>query len=71
MKAKIEIMSSISTHADEPELLQFLANQDKKKLKKIFLVHGEPKRQEAFKTTLLQENYKSIEIPELGAHFEL
>lgn len=71
VKAQIEIMSSMSAHADEPELLQFLANQDKKKLKKIFLVHGEPKRQEAFKTTLLQENYKSIEIPELGAHFEL
>jgi metallo-beta-lactamase family protein len=71
VRAQIEVMSSMSAHADEPEMLRFLSNQSKSKLKKIFLVHGEPKRQEAFKTTLLKEQFQQIEIPALGAIFEL
>ncbi|MBK6274704.1 MAG: MBL fold metallo-hydrolase [Saprospirales bacterium] len=69
--AQIEVMSSMSAHADEPELLQFVSNQDKEKLKSIFLVHGELKRQEAFKTALQNNNFKKIIIPELGDEFEL
>ncbi|MFN8283679.1 MAG: MBL fold metallo-hydrolase [Chitinophagales bacterium] len=69
--ASIEVMSSMSAHADEPELLQFISNQDKTKLKRIFLVHGELKRQERFKTALLNEKFQSVEIPTLGTTFEL
>lgn len=71
VKAQIEVMSSMSAHADEPELLQFLENQNKNKLQKIFLVHGEFKRQSAFKNTLLSNDYLSVEIPKLGAIYEL
>lgn len=71
VKAQIEVMSSMSAHADEPELLHFLSNQDKSELKKIFLVHGELKRQEALKSTLLGKNFMNVEIPELGAIFEI
>jgi metallo-beta-lactamase family protein len=71
VRANIEVLSSFSAHADEPELLRFLSNQDVNKLKKIFLVHGEPKRQQAFKSTLLANLYSSIEIPELGDVFEI
>ncbi len=69
--ANIEVMSSMSAHADQPELLQFIANQQPDKLKKIFLVHGEIKKQEAYKAALLQKQYKSVEIPSLGEVFEL
>lgn len=70
VRAMIEVMSSMSAHADEPELLRFLSNQDNNKLQKIFLVHGEPKRQEAFKSSLLKQ-FKSVEIPSLGNEYEL
>ncbi|MBK9328320.1 MAG: MBL fold metallo-hydrolase [Sphingobacteriales bacterium] len=71
VRAQIEVMSSMSAHADEPELLKFLANQQKEKLKKIFLVHGETKRQAAFKITLQNNQFKNVEIPKLGDIFEL
>lgn len=71
VRATIEVMSSMSAHADQPELLQFISNQETTRLKKIFLVHGEPKRQEALKTTLLSKQFNAVEIPELGAIFEL
>lgn len=71
VNATIEVLSSFSAHADEPELLQFVSNQDKSKLKKIFLVHGEPKRQNAYKSTLLNEQFAAVEIPELGDTYDL
>ena len=71
VRATIEIMSSMSAHADQPELLKFISNQDANKVKKIFLVHGELKKQEAYKSALITKQYKSIEIPALGAVFEL
>ncbi|MEZ5026460.1 MAG: MBL fold metallo-hydrolase [Chitinophagales bacterium] len=71
VKASIEIISGMSAHADEPELLKFIANQDKQKLKKIFLVHGELKRQKLFKNALLENKYQQVEIPSLGMEFNL
>lgn len=71
VRANVEVMSSMSAHADQPELLQFIANQQPDKLKKIFLVHGEIKKQEAYKAALLEKQYKSVEIPSLGEVFEL
>jgi metallo-beta-lactamase family protein len=61
----------MSAHGDEPEMLRFHESQDKNKLKKFFLVHGEPKRQEAFKSTLIKKGYNNIEIPTLGGIYEL
>lgn len=69
--ARIEVISSMSAHGDEPEMLRFLNNQDRNKLRKLFLVHGEPKRQEAFQKTLSAEGFLHIEIPKLGDVFEL
>lgn len=71
VRAQIEVMSSFSAHADEPELLQYLSTQDKERLKKIFLVHGETERQLDFKDTLIKHQYKNIVIPRLGEIFEL
>lgn len=71
VKAQIEVMSSMSAHADEPELLQFLSNQNNQKLQKIFLVHGELKRQSLLKNALLKNHFKAVEIPKLGEVFEL
>jgi len=71
VNAGIEVLSSFSAHADEPELLQFISNQNKNKLQKIFLVHGELKRQSALKSSLVKQQFKSIEIPKLAEIFEL
>ncbi|MCB0503367.1 MAG: MBL fold metallo-hydrolase, partial [Bacteroidetes bacterium] len=71
VRANIEIMNSFSAHGDTSEMLGFLRLQDQAKLKTIFLVHGEPKRQTAFKEILLSKNYKKVEIPHLGQVYNL
>jgi metallo-beta-lactamase family protein len=69
VKAEIEIMDSFSAHADRTEMLQFLENQ--KKLKKLFLVHGEIESQKPFKKLLESNGFDKVEIPRLGQQFDL
>jgi len=68
LEVKFEIveMHSFSAHGDQQEMIDFLSNQNRKKLKKIFLTHGEIKRQEIFKTALLENDFREVLIPELG-----
>ena len=70
VKAEIKIMDSFSAHADRTEMAEFLNNQ-RKSLKKLFLVHGELKSQQKFKEFLAKRDFKKVEIPELGNEFEL
>jgi metallo-beta-lactamase family protein len=71
VNARIEIMDSFSAHGDEPEMLDYLKHLDKTKLKKLFLVHGEPEKQELFREALRSKGFKNVEIPGLYQEVEL
>lgn len=71
VKANIEIMNSFSAHGDTSEMIAFLKRQDKSKLKRLFLVHGEPKRQGVFKEILEGRGFKKVDIPHLGQTYNL
>ena len=70
VRCDVEIMDSFSAHADRTEISDFISNQ-KKSVKKLFLVHGEIERQESLKTLLTGEGFKKIEIPVLGQEFNV
>ena len=70
VKADVIIMDSFSAHADRTELLDFLDNQ-KGRVRKVFLVHGEIERQEKFKSLLEEKGFPEVAIPELGESFKL
>jgi metallo-beta-lactamase family protein len=67
--AEVGSIRSMSAHGDYEDLSQFLACQDAKAVRKIFLVHGEHEVQEDFKERLLRKGYGDIEIPEM--HYEV
>ncbi len=71
VNANVEVMDSYSGHGDQQEMLDFLSNLDRNKLKKIFLVHGELDSQQEFKIALEEYKFSCIEIPDLGQEFEL
>jgi metallo-beta-lactamase family protein len=71
VKADIERIDAYSGHGDYKEIIGFLGCQDKSKIQKVFVVHGEYHAQMAFKTTLENEGYKNIEIPNIKDEFEL
>ena len=71
VKADVRILESYSAHGDFNEMIFYLSCQNKKELKKIFLVHGEYETQLNYKTTLEFNRFYNIEIPEQGQEFEL
>lgn len=65
-KAEVEVMNSLSAHADEPGLLDLLKKLDVPRLKTTFLVHGDPERQQALKATLKAHGWGEVTIPSHG-----
>ncbi len=72
VNAEITKIESYSAHGDYEEMLRFLSfKQDKTKVKKVFLVHGEYDVQEKYATYLNENGFKDIYIPELKEEIEL
>ena len=69
VNAEIGEMRSMSAHGDYEDLSQFLSCQDPKKVKKLFLVHGEYEVQQDFQKRLIKKGFLDVEIPE--RHFEI
>lgn len=67
--AEIGSVRSMSAHGDYEDLSQWLACQDPKAVKKLFLVHGEYDVQQQFKQRLLNKGFLDVEIPE--RHWEV
>jgi metallo-beta-lactamase family protein len=65
--AEIAAIRSMSAHGDYNDLSQFLACQDPKQVKRLFLVHGEYNVQLDFRQKLMKKGYE-VEIPE--QHYE-
>jgi metallo-beta-lactamase family protein len=63
VRAEVIVMDSFSAHGDYQEIIQFLSCQDKSKVKKLFLVHGEIDVQTIFREKLLKEGYSDVYIP--------
>jgi metallo-beta-lactamase family protein len=67
--AEIGSIRSMSAHGDYEDLSQFLACQDPRQVKTLFIVHGEYEVQQAFRNRLLKKDFAYIEIPE--QHYEI
>lgn len=67
--AEIAGIRSMSAHGDYEDLSQFLAFQDPKAVRKLFLVHGEYDVQTQFRDRLLRKGFVDVEIPE--RHYQI
>lgn len=71
VKAEVMTMDSFSAHGDRKEMHEFIRNQ-RKTVKKLFLVHGEIDRQKSFREYLGERGFHGVvEIPELGQEVRL
>lgn len=70
VNCKVEVVSSLSAHADYEEMLRFLSCQAKEQIKKVFLVHGEDEAKETFSKTLINVGYNAY-IPKKGEEINL
>lgn len=69
VNAEIAEIRSMSAHGDYNDLSQWLACQDPKQVKKLFLVHGEYDVQMAFQQRLIGKGFTDVVIPE--RHYEI
>lgn len=70
VNARIASMDSFSAHADRKEMVESISNQ-KGKVKKIFLVHGEYETQKEFVTYLGENGFTKVQVPALGEEVNL
>jgi metallo-beta-lactamase family protein len=63
--AEVGSIRSMSAHGDYEDLSQFLACQDPRQVRKLFIVHGEYEVQQAFRDRLIKKGFADVEIPEL------
>ena len=59
LKAEVVTLNAFSAHADYSEILDYISHLDYKKLKEIFLVHGEPDAQSHLKKLLDEKGHKT------------
>ena len=70
VRAEIKVMDSFSAHADRGEMADILINQ-RKGLKRLFLVHGEIDRQTKFVDFLNKRGFSKVDIPSLGEEVDI
>ncbi len=71
VRAEIAEINSLSAHGDYNDLLHWLSCEQKDKLLKLFLVHGEYDVQQEFREKLLMEGYHDIIIPAMHEQTEV
>lgn len=70
VKAKVERLENLSAHADSREILRWLVGF-RRAPKTVFLVHGEPKAQEALRQKIVEKFGWHVEVPDYLDKFEL
>ena len=70
-RAQVEEINAFSAHADYQETIDWLKAMDTSRLKKIFIVHGEPKEQLAFKQHLANAGFPNSEIVKYGTVYDM
>ena len=69
--AGIGQIRSMSAHGDYDDLCQWLAQQGPKKVRELFLVHGEYEVQQDFRDRLVKKGFDSVRIPEMHSVFNI
>lgn len=62
LKSEVVVLNTFSAHADYEDILNYIQPQDKKRLKQIFLIHGEPNSQKNLKHLLQEQGYPTTII---------
>ena len=65
VKAHVDEIATLSAHGDYEDLCQWLACQNPKDVKTLFLVHGDYDVQVNFKERLIKKGFPDVQIPSL------
>lgn len=64
LKAQVVIMNGFSAHADKNELMTYFNGLKKERLRRIFVVHGEPDQSEALASAFREKEICEVTAPQ-------
>lgn len=67
--ADVESIEGYSAHADQRELLSWASSLDRRRLQRLFLVHGEPQAIDTLAQLMQQERFQDVAVPKRGESF--
>ncbi len=70
LRAEVAVLNAFSAHADYNDLLAYVRRLDYRRLREIFLVHGEPDAQKHLQKLLREKNYRTT-IVKYGETYRL
>jgi metallo-beta-lactamase family protein len=71
VKAKISLVNSFSSHADEPHILQWVRKINNPGPRHLFINHGEEKNSLALAEKIKLDSRAEVIVPELGMVYEI
>ncbi|HEX9935278.1 MAG TPA: MBL fold metallo-hydrolase, partial [bacterium] len=71
LRAQVVTLNGFSAHADRNELLEYYDRLDKRRLQKVFVVHGESAQSEALLSSIQERGMPNALIPQEGMAYEL
>ena len=71
VRAELRRIDGLSGHGDYKEMIRYIGCQDQKKVRRLFLVHGEAETQQHFAATLAEAGWKRVSIPGFREEVEL
>jgi metallo-beta-lactamase family protein len=71
LKAQVAIMNGFSAHADRNELLAYFEGLEKQRLRRVFIVHGEPEQSKGLAEAIREKSWDRVSIPERGDRVEV
>ncbi|MDH3252035.1 MAG: MBL fold metallo-hydrolase, partial [Ignavibacteria bacterium] len=71
LKAEVVVLNSFSAHADRTELFTYVTKFDRKKIRSVFLVHGDPDQSDIFANHLRESGFPSVHVPVRGEKADL
>ncbi len=66
VRAEVVVLNSFSAHADRNELLEYIRQFDCRKMKEVFLVHGDLDQAEKLADGLRESGFSRVSIPVRG-----
>ena len=72
LRADVQVINGYSAHADRPELLSWIESAaDGGRLKRVFVVHGDPPEAQALAKGIRQLGVPDVLVPESKQEVEL
>jgi metallo-beta-lactamase family protein len=63
LKAEVVVLNSFSGHADRNELLDYIGQFNRRRLRQTFLVHGDPDQSEKLASGLTDAGFRNVIVP--------